>query len=100
MVAYQCFELETDQDGDVVRIPQVHQQWREGLARLKEMGYKLLACKTETNGIPHSILIGFDLERFHELGNVKVVFYELAESLKLPFMSGEFYDDSAFDGRT
>lgn len=100
MLAYQSFELQIKHhNGEPVQIPQVFQQWQAGMRALKELGYQLLVCKTATGGIPHSVLVGFNIERFHELGNVKEVFYELTDALGLPFKSGEFYDDSVMDGR-
>jgi hypothetical protein len=94
MELYQSFELQREWDGKEISIPHVYAAFRAEIVKLKKAGYKVFGCNSQTNGILHKILVGCDVADFDTFSNLKRLFYEIAERLELPFMSGEYYDES------
>ena len=53
---------------------------------LVEMGYEVLTSNESFAGVPKSVILGANLEK-----DVKGDFYKVANLLRFPFVSGEFY---------
>ena len=89
-LVFQAFELRLKEGDESNTISWVLKDWERAQQRIVSKGYQLLGSNATTNGAPHRVLVGMNIEdeRFFV---VKDTFYE-ATAL-MPYASQEYYQE-------